>query len=218
MANQSRQILGALNLLMRFSRGRASLPWLLVLGSLLLGYVFARPVLERSLGVSLPSLASESGIEPIADSLPSEAPSSAPARRGSSQVPVVPQLKDLGREVYQSPAGLIYTRGSQHGHRLKHLMAHAKDQPQRPGQHGVFDSDDPSEVLQIVDEAYRQALVGQRTAVDQEGERKVYTVNLGRRIGYIGGQSGNRRGNPAARHVRLVVQGKNLITAFPVTP
>ncbi len=38
-------------------------------------------------------------------------------------------LKDTGREVYVSPAGLRYTRGSEEGHRLKHIEKHLKDIP-----------------------------------------------------------------------------------------
>ena len=72
--------------------------------------------------------------------------------------------------------------------------------------------------MALVDEAYRQALGGDNTRVEQEDERTVYTVNLGRRIGYIGGESGNRRGRPAARHLRLVLEGSDFVTAFPYRP
>ena len=111
-----------------------------------------------------------------------------------------------------------YTRGSQHGHRLKHLMAHTRDEPARPGQHGVFDSTDPAEVVAIVDEAYLQAQAGRDTRTQREEERTVYDVNLRRRVGYIGGTSGNRKQRPAANHLRMVVEGDRLITAFPVRP
>jgi hypothetical protein len=40
-------------------------------------------------------------------------------------------------------------------------------------------------------------------------------VDLGRRIGYIGGQTGKRKNYPAASHLRLVLEGQNVITAFP---
>jgi len=123
-----------------------------------------------------------------------------------------------GREVFVSDAGLRYTRGSTHGHRLMHVIAHTRDEPDRPGQHGVFDAKGPAEVFALIDEAYQQALAGERTATEREGPRTVYTVDLGRRVGTIGGQSGARRGRPVARQVRLVVQGDRLITAFPVVP
>ena len=97
-------------------------------------------------------------------------------------------------------------------------MAHAKDKPDRQGQHGVFDSDDVTEIVALVDEAYLQAQAGRDTRVQREEERTVYDVNLRRRIGYIGGTSGKRRNHPPAKHLRLVVEGDRLITAFPVTP
>lgn len=50
-------------------------------------------------------------------------------------------LKDLGGENYLSPAGLRYTKGSEEGHRLKHVGRHLEDQPTRPSPHGVFYGD-----------------------------------------------------------------------------
>jgi hypothetical protein len=46
--------------------------------------------------------------------------------------------------------------------------------------------------------------------------RTIYTVDLGKRIGFIGGQDGGRRRNPMARRVRLVLEGKRVITAYPM--
>ena len=127
-------------------------------------------------------------------------------------------LQDGSRESYESPAGLQYVRGSQHGHRLKHVMAHTVDQPDRPGQHGVFGVSTPEEVVALVDEAFQQALTGEDTSAKHERERTIYTVNLRRPIGVIGGESGNRRGRPEARHLRLVLEDRQVITAFPVRP
>lgn len=127
-------------------------------------------------------------------------------------------LTEVGRDAYRSPAGLRYTRGSRHGHRVAHLLSHCEDDPSRDGQHGVFDVDDAGDAVLLVDEAYEQAERGQKTRKKRDGDRTVYTVDLGRRVGYVGGQSGRRRGKPAASHVRLVVEGDRLITAYPVIP
>jgi len=189
--------------------------WIVGLVVVAAAYLLLQPMLERSLGVDLPGFNDFTGVvstEPKEESLP---PSSAET----------PSDNDLERilqasrpEIYVSPAGLRYTRGSQHGHRLKHLMAHAQDQPDRPGQHGVFQSNNVTEVVALVDEAYRLALAGKNTHIEEEGNRTIYTINLGRQIGFIGGESGNRRGKPAARHLKLVLEGKNFVTAFPYRP
>ena len=73
-------------------------------------------------------------------------------------------------------------------------------------------------VVALVDEAYLQAQTGRDTRTRREEERTVYDVNLRRRIGYIGGTSGNRKNHPEAKHLRLVVEGDRVITAFPVRP
>jgi len=195
--------------------GRLSMRWLAGLVALAVAYLLLQPVLERTLGVDLPGFGDLGGMvatEPAVDT-PSPNSREAPA---DGELERLLQASRPG--TYQSPAGLRYRRGSQHGHRLKHLMAHAKDQPDRPGQHGVFDSAVPSSVVALVDEAYQQALAGKNTRERHEDDRTIYTVNLGRRIGYIGGESGNRRGQPAARHLRLVLEGKNFVTAFPYRP
>lgn len=129
-------------------------------------------------------------------------------------------LKPVGRDVFETTAGLRYGPGSREGHRLKHIMKHAEDQPNRPGSHGVFDNgDDRVKVLAVIDEAYLLALQGGSNVKTEKQERRVvYTVNLKRRIGYVGGQTGKRRNKPAATHVRLVLEGKNVITAFPLKP
>ncbi len=124
------------------------------------------------------------------------------------------------RGVLRSPFGLVYTRGSEHGHRIQHVLAHGDDEPERPGQHGVFSVGSDAGVLMVVDEAYTQAQRGGPGVQRREqGERTVWTVDLGRIVGYVGGQVGNRRGRPPARHVRLVLEdGNRVITAYPVIP
>jgi hypothetical protein len=124
-------------------------------------------------------------------------------------------LKDTGREVYVSPAGLRYTRGSEDGHRLKHLEKHLKDIPDRPGKHGVFDGD-MAQALRWIDDAYtrgKQGAKGVRKR-DEDG-RTVYEVPFTKTIGFIGGRDGKRDNHPDAKRLRVVVDGDQVITAFP---
>lgn len=140
------------------------------------------------------------------------------SKKSTRSQPELGQLRDLGGKVWESAAGLKYGPGSREKHRLLHIMRHAEDQPKRPGKHGVFLGDgDRKKVLALIDEAYLQALKGGRK-VDkkQEGNRVVYTVDLGRRIGFVGGQVGNKQGKPSAYKIRLVLEGTNVITAFPL--
>lgn len=128
------------------------------------------------------------------------------------------QLRDLGGKVWESAAGLKYGPGSQEKHRLLHVMRHSKDQPNRPGKHGVFSGQgERKKVLALIDEAYLKAQKGSKNVErKKEGNRVVYTVNMGRRIGFVGGQVGNKQGKPPAYKIRLVLEGSNVITAFPL--
>lgn len=125
------------------------------------------------------------------------------------------QLTDLGGGVKRSTAGLRYTPGSEEGHRLTHVLRHGHDLPDRPGVHGVFDGD-AAELLAVIDEAYLLAQQGgPRVTAERQGERLVYEVDLRRRIGFVGGQVGKHRGHPPATHVRLILEGDRVISAFP---
>jgi len=238
MSRQNQQIVRLIQELIRLVKtGKLKVRWIIALVVLVVGYFLLQPVLERSLGVDLPGLVDVTSSNRASDHRATGTQQSDPQKNGAQKtsphktspppqtsdgVPAVGDLSKIlsanSREIYQSPAGLHYTRGSQHGHRLKHLMAHARDEPDRPGQHGVFDSADPETVVALVDEAYLQAQTGRDTRTQREAERTVYDVNLRRRIGYIGGTSGNRKSRPAAKHLRLVVEGDRVITAFPVRP
>lgn len=124
-------------------------------------------------------------------------------------------LKDLGREEYMSPGGLRYTRGSAEGHRLKHIERHLEDQPNRPGSHGVFYGD-MAQVIRWLDDAHDRALAGARgTSKKQEDRRTVIEAGFDKPVGFVGGQTGKRKGNPDAKRIRLVVEGDRVITAFP---
>lgn len=124
-------------------------------------------------------------------------------------------LVNKSREEFQSTAGLMYVRGSEDGHRLKHVLQHAKDNLEKPV-HGVF-SGDREQITAWIDEAYLKGKKGGKgTKVEQQGGRTVYTVDLGQKIGYVGGQVGERKRNPECRFLRLVIQdGNEVVTAYP---
>ena len=122
-------------------------------------------------------------------------------------------LKSYG-DIKVSPAGLRYTKSSNE-HRLDHVMRHAKNALNRPV-HGVFDGDQ-AKVIATIDEAYLKAQAGGRGVQrEQDRNRTAFTVELNRRVGYVGGQKGQRNGNPPCTKVKLILEDKNVITAYPV--
>ncbi len=124
-------------------------------------------------------------------------------------------LESIGRDRYQSPAGLVYGPGSEEGHRLKHVERHLEDQPNRPGKHGVFDGD-MAAVIRWIDDAYQRAERGAKGVSKREEEgRTVIEASFDKPIGYIGGRDGKKAGNPPAKRLRLVVDERQVITAFP---
>lgn len=123
-------------------------------------------------------------------------------------------LQDIGRGVLQSPAGLVYRMGPNNEHRIDHVMRHSKDIPSR-SIHGVFDGN-RSEIVTLIDEAYTLANKrSRRVRTSRDRDRTIHEVDMNRRIGYVGGKSGKRNGKPSARHLKLVLEGKNVITAYP---
>lgn len=125
-------------------------------------------------------------------------------------------LKEIGNKTFESPAGLIYSTGSADGHRLDHLMKHSVDVPSKPV-HGVFNGD-KNEILSLLDEVWTMSQERGPPNVEtkQERGRTVITANLKRVIGYVGGESGKRKDYPKCSKVRLVIEGQNVITAYPV--
>lgn len=119
------------------------------------------------------------------------------------------------RDEFRSTAGLMYVPGSADGHRLKHVLKHAKDNPSKPV-HGVFDGD-RDQILEWIDKAYLMGKNGEKGArKESQRDRMVYTANLNERVGYVGGQKGKRNGNKECRYLRLVVQnGTEVVTAYP---
>ena len=73
-----------------------------------------------------------------------------------------------------------------------------------------------AQVLKWIDEAYvrgKQGAKGVRSS--EEDGRTVYEVPFSKAIGYVGGRDGGKMRHPPAKQIRLVVQGKSFITAFP---
>lgn len=124
-------------------------------------------------------------------------------------------LREVRPEEYLSPEGLRYLPGSAEGHRLEHLRRHTADMPSRPGKHGVFDGGMEG-ALVTIDQAYGKAKQNQRTTKQTDRDRTIYTVDMGRRVGYVGGSEGKRSRNPMARRVKLVLEGAIFITAYPL--
>jgi hypothetical protein len=124
-------------------------------------------------------------------------------------------LKNDGSEVYISKAGLRYTRGSEEGHRIKHLARHLEDIPNRSGSHGVFEGG-WQVTLQRIDDAYRRSKQNDaKTKVRKEENRSIIETEFSDPIGYVGGRDGAKKGNPTTRRLRLVTEGDRFITAFP---
>jgi hypothetical protein len=138
-----------------------------------------------------------------------------PAEQETSKSSDLGKLKEVDDNVFESTAGLLYVPGGAEGHRLKHVMQHAKDNPSKPV-HGVFDGD-RDEILAVIDEAFMKAKKGgSDVRSEKQNGRRAYTVNLRRRIGQVGGSEGERQGHPDCRFVRIVLENENeVITAFP---
>jgi len=80
---------------------------------------------------------------------------------------------------------------------------------QELGSHGVF-AGGRDAVIATIDEAYRLAQAGgSELKVTQQGARTIYTVEMGRTVGYVGGQAGAAMGHPAASQMQLVLEGRN---------
>jgi len=135
--------------------------------------------------------------------------------QGTEQGPTYGYLKSIGRDRYESPEGLIYAPGSEEGHRLKHVERHTKDIPDRPGSHGVFEGN-MATFLVTIDKGYRmvrEKAKGTKTR-DEDG-LSVLEVTFDKKIGFVGGSDGRRKGTPSTKRLRIVLNGERVITAFP---
>ena len=190
--------------------------WLVVaLIVLAAAYVFARPTLERWLGIDLPALVEEVQRVGQGGDNGSEVGAGEPVR----QRPDGFELEQIGRDTWRSPAGLVYTMGPNREHRIDHILRHSLDDPDRPGAHGVFLPGDRISVLQTIDDAWLRGRAGGRGVQRSNEEGKtVLTVDLGRTIGYVGGRDGAGDDHPETTRLKLVVDGDRVITAYPTWP
>lgn len=126
------------------------------------------------------------------------------------------ELRKVGRDAWMSPAGLLYSGRDPEGlTRLDHVKRHTRDIPSRAGSHGVFDGDELN-AFALIDEAWKKAKE-KEIEPDYRGDRAAYLVPMGRRVGYLGGRSGQSRGNPALDEILIVVDSETnrVITAYP---
>jgi len=212
--------------------------WAITIIAVLIAYVLLQPRLNAWFGWQLPSIPAMLGQEtPKTKNTPASkqaAPKQADAKKQADATASQSQssttekpksssgsfkygiLKSLGRDRYESPAGLVYGPGSEEGHRLQHIERHLQDDPTRPGSHGVFQGT-MEQFLIAIDDTYRRArghAKGTRTR-NEEAET-IYEAPFDESIGYLGGSSGRGQKNPPLKQMRVVVRGKNLITAFPI--
>lgn len=127
-----------------------------------------------------------------------------------------PFLTSSGGKNYESPEGLVYGMGGGGEHRTDHVLRHAEDQPNRPS-HGVFNAKG-DDVFRLLDEAYTHVKSKSKQLKKAEESRgnMAYVIDMKRKIGFKGGQSGKRSGNPPLYKVKLIIAGKNrVITAYP---
>jgi len=126
------------------------------------------------------------------------------------------ELKSIGRDAWISPAGLKYVGRDPEGRtRREHVLRHARDFPDRDGPHGVFDGGEGL-AFAWIDLAWEKVR-SQKIKPDAEDSRETYTVPMGQRVGYLGGETGARRNHPPLNRVFLVVRRgtTEVITAFP---
>jgi len=139
-------------------------------------------------------------------------------------VPSIGTLTRVADNVYESR--LTNLRYGAHdnpdvGNYVRHVMEHASDAPKGKARHGVFDEGRRG-VLKVIDEAWLSknadySKVVAHTSYDVGGvPYENYTIDLGRRIGWLGGNMGNSTGNPACNKLFLIVKnGNEVVTAYP---
>lgn len=136
------------------------------------------------------------------------------AANAASVEPV--ELKQIGKDVWISPAGLRYQGHDPAGlNRVEHIIRHVRDIPDRDGPHGVFDGG-KGIAFAVIDEAWKLA-EKKKLPAKNEGGRSSYLVRMNRRVGYLGGTTGKAKRNPPLERVFIVFETdtKNIITAFP---
>lgn len=124
-------------------------------------------------------------------------------------------LKEVGKNRFASPTGLLYNPGSEEGHRLKHIERHLKDIPDRPGSHGVFEGSMVEFLMAIDDTVTRAKRKLKGTSMKEDDGAVVLEASFDKPIGFLGGQDGKRKKNPKIKKMRVVLRNDAVITAFP---
>jgi len=124
-------------------------------------------------------------------------------------------LKEVGKNRFVSPAGLLYNPGSEEGHRLKHIERHLKDIPNRPGSHGVFEGSMVEFLTAIDDTVTRAKRKLKGTSIKEDDGEVVLVASFDKPIGFLGGQDGKRKKNPKIKKMKVVLRNDAVITAFP---
>lgn len=129
--------------------------------------------------------------------------------------PRLGELQEIRKGVFRSTAGLVYRNGSVDGHRIDHVLRHGEDDLDKPV-HGVFVGN-REEIFALIDEGYQltQKRGPPLVKKEVEGDRTVYLIDMKRKVGYLGGQVGKRKNHPPCRLLQLVLEGNEVITAFP---
>ena len=191
---------------------------MIAIAALAFGYEYSRPTLEGWFNVELPAInrrgrghhsdSNSNGGDQYEANLPS----------ASIQLDGEYKLKEVGRDRYQTPAGLLYTMGPRGEHRIQHVMRHAQDQPKRRGSHGVFlGNGDQDAVLKIIDDAYELVKSkSPRAEYESSKGNDKWEVDMQRKVGFEGGQTGQKNNNRSLNSVRMILDGNRVITAFPV--
>ncbi len=140
---------------------------------------------------------------------------SEPELKSNKPGPTFGYLKSVGRDRFESPEGLVYAPGSEEGHRLKHIARHIEDIPDRPGSHGVFEGS-MADFLETIDQGYQRASSKAKgTKTRDEDGMTIMEITFDKKIGFVGGSEGRRKGNPSTKRLRIVLNGDRVITAFP---
>lgn len=201
---------------------------------LVAGYTYGRPTLEKWTGMDLPSLTGDESQDASTNKngdagspsdldrsrrVPADSPTVKAADSSSARIstPKVAKFKltEIGKNKFESPAGLVYTMGPRGEHRIDHVLRHGKDMPDRPV-HSVF-SGDRDTILSVIDEGFRLVeSQPQRVKSNREDNRTEYTIDMRKQIGFEGGRKGKRQGFPALKRLKLVLQNQtNVVTAYP---